>query len=75
MISNSKIAKQTCDLMLELFCRLDESLGPVKETCSPQEYGAYHAAVGKIVAPIILDVLMPLYREHPTLKPPGWDGE
>jgi hypothetical protein len=75
MITNYEIAKQLCNLGLELFCRLDESLGMVKESCAPEEYASYHAAVGRIVAPLVHDVLMPLYRDHPTLKPPGWDDE
>jgi len=50
-----------------------DSLAGVKESCSPDEYRAYHAALGRIVSSILHNVLEPLYNANPALKPPGWD--
>ena len=36
----------------------------------PAEFGTYGRAVGTILADIIMEVLDPLYAEHPDLKPP-----
>jgi hypothetical protein len=46
-----------------------------KESRSPEEFASYHRAVGKIIAPIMFDVLEPLYSDHPTLKPSGGTSE
>jgi len=73
MISDSGTAKQISDLMQDVFCRLDESVAVVKQTCSPEEAAAYSKAVGRVVGPIVMDVLEPLYERHPFLKPSNWD--
>lgn len=73
MISNANVAKQISDLMLELFRRVDESVAMVRETCTPEEAAAYQKAAGRVVGPIVMDVLEPLYAKHPVLKPHNWD--
>ncbi|MCU1308939.1 MAG: hypothetical protein JWO20_64 [Candidatus Angelobacter sp.] len=73
MISNSDVAKQISELMLDLFRRVDESVDMVKETCPPEEAAAYQKAAGRVAGPIVMDVLEPLYAKNPKLKPPNWD--
>ena len=73
MITNATAAKQISDLMIELKDPMMDSLAGVKETCSPDEYRAYHAALGRIVSSILHSVLEPLYSANPALKPPRWD--
>jgi hypothetical protein len=73
MIKDAKIAKQISDLMLEIFSRVDASLAEVNKTCTPQEVSAYRKATSHVVGPIVMDVLEPLYKTHPALKPRNWD--
>jgi len=73
MIRNHKVAKEIDDLMLELYRQMQESIDNVKITCSDEEYQAYNQAVGMVVGTILRQVLEPLYRDNPALKPPGWD--
>ncbi len=73
MISNPEIAKQVSDSMLDLFNRLEGSLHTVKEKCSAEESAAYVKATTRIAAGIVMDVLEPLYNQHPALKPHNWD--
>jgi len=73
MVTNPGAAKQISDLMIELKDQMLDSLSAVKESCSAEEYGAYHAAVGKVVSSILHNVLEPLYSANPELKPTGWD--
>jgi hypothetical protein len=75
MISNSSMAREINELMLDLFRRVDESVQRVKETCPPEEAAAYQKATGRVACPIVMDVLEPLYERHPALKPPNWDEE
>lgn len=73
MISDGTIAKQISDLMLDVYRRLEESVGTVKKSCPPEEHAAYKRAVGKVVARIVFDVVEPLYEKNPALKPADWD--
>jgi hypothetical protein len=75
MISDEKTAKLISDLMLDIFRRVDESLAVVKETCPTDEANSYQKATGRIVGPIVMQVLEPLYNKHPGLKPSNWDDE
>jgi hypothetical protein len=73
MISNAAIAKQISELMLDIFSRIDASLEKVKKACPAEEVAAYRRATSHLVGPIVTDVLEPLYRAHPALKPHNWD--
>jgi hypothetical protein len=75
MITDSGTAKQISELMLDVFRRVDESVASVQETCPPEEAAAYKRAVGRVAGPIVMDVLEPLYKKHPGLKPSNWDDE
>jgi hypothetical protein len=73
MISNPDVAKQISDLMQDIFQRLDESAAMVRSSCQTEEAATYQKAVGRVVGPILFEVLEPLYQKHPTLKPANWD--
>lgn len=73
MISDKNTAKQISELMLETFYRLDDSCETVSRLCTPDEAAAYRETVGRVLTPIVLDIMEPLYERHPELKPPHWD--
>ena len=73
MITNAAVAKQISDLMIDLKDQMMDSLAAVKGSCSPEEYRSYHAALGRVISSILVDVLEPLYNENPALKPAGWN--
>ncbi len=73
MISDPVIARHISDLMLEMFRQVDESVGHVRERCSPDEASAYQRATAPLAGAIVMDVLGPLYVRHPELKPRNWD--
>lgn len=75
MIKNPKIAKQISELMHDMFSRLDDSCRTVKEHCSAEEYAAYVRGTSGIVGAIVLDVMEPLYKMNPDLKPANWDDD
>ncbi|MDI1446316.1 hypothetical protein [Polyangium sp. 6x1] len=67
------VAEAINKLMLEYGAKLDESVRIVMESCSPSEFESYRAAVGQIMGTMLVDVMNPIYREHPDLKPPQLD--
>ena len=72
MISNPDIAKQISQLMHDVFRRLDESTEMVRNSCPPEEATTYRRAIGKVVSPMLFEVLEPLYKQNPELKPSSW---
>ncbi len=70
MLKDSIIAQQVSDLMIEFGERLNDSIIAVQEQCSPEEFNAYRLAVAKIMAEMLLEVMNPLYAQHPSIKPP-----
>ncbi|HEX4267793.1 MAG TPA: hypothetical protein VHY36_07905 [Steroidobacteraceae bacterium] len=69
MIENGRIAKQISDLMLEFGARLNESVLLVKNGCSEEELDVYRSAIGEIMGNMLTEIMNPLYKRHPTLKP------
>lgn len=64
------VAREISTLMLETTEKLDRSVVRMRAQLPPAEFGTYGRAVGTILAEIIMEVLDPLYAEHPDLKPP-----
>jgi hypothetical protein len=73
MIKNALIARQVSDLMIEFHGRLDQSIVLVQEKCSSGEFKSYRLAVARIMGEMLLEVINPLYVQHPSLKPPGME--
>jgi hypothetical protein len=70
MIRDVHVAQRISDLRIEFQGRLNNSIFVVEEKCSFEEFKAYRLAVGKIMGEMLLEVLNPLYAEHPSIKPP-----
>jgi hypothetical protein len=70
VITDIGVAENVSKLMLDCGARLDESVALVGSKCSADEFAAYQQAVGKIMCDILFEVLNPLYKAHPSLKPP-----
>jgi hypothetical protein len=64
------VAREISALMLETTEKLDQSVRRMRAQLPPAEFGTYGRAVGTILADIVMEVLDPLYAEHPDLKPP-----
>jgi len=56
-------------LMLEYGAKLNDSVRVVMETCSKEEFHTYRRAVGKVMGTMLTEIMNPIYREHPDLKP------
>lgn len=70
MIEDHAIAARISETMLQVFEQLNNSIFPVMENCSTEEFKRYRRAVGAIMAEILLQIMNPLYAKHPDLKPP-----
>lgn len=75
MIKNRQIAAEI-SLLMQAHCQqLDASLIKVQQNCSEEEFNAYRYAVAHILAEALFQMVNPLYKEHPELKPEGWHND
>lgn len=63
-------AKKVSELMLFIGAQLDQSLAEVKNTENETDFRRYRDSVSKLMTTMLLEVMNPLYAEHPDLKPP-----
>ena len=54
---------------------LNNLLSEVKEHCKEDEFIFYWRQFAEVMGAIVLNVLGPIYREHPHLTPPEWKEE
>jgi hypothetical protein len=66
-------AKALSELMLSIGASLDASISAVQSTESDAEFRKYRDSVSKILTTMLLEIMNPLYAEHPDLKPPQLD--
>ncbi|MGC2530081.1 MAG: hypothetical protein WA639_20225 [Candidatus Acidiferrum sp.] len=70
MIADANTAKYVSDLLLDINGQLNESIERVQEASTPEEFANYRRRVGTLINSIFEEVLEPIYRKHPNLKPP-----
>ena len=59
--------------MIEFSVRIDRSILMVQEICAPEELKPIGWPERKLLGEILLEVMNPLYAEHPDLTPAGLD--
>ncbi|UTW46642.1 hypothetical protein KFE80_05525 [bacterium SCSIO 12696] len=64
-----EVAVEIVDLMLEFGDRLNQSVAIVKDNCSEDELASHRRAIGKLMGSMLLDIMNPIFDEHPELKP------
>jgi hypothetical protein len=70
MITNRDIAKEIVTVMLEAGSRIDASVALVKERGTAEDFANYRLAAGAVMTEILLEVLNPIFKQHPDLRPP-----
>ena len=73
MISDPAIASKISNMMLEIGAGLDASVTLVQEGCPESEFQAYRFVAAQLMSTILLDVMNPIYKIHPVLKPKELD--
>ena len=72
-ISDPVVAEEISSIMLGFTKKLEESTELVRRSCSAEESKVYKKAAATIYIEMFVNVLEPLYKKHPSLKPPNWD--
>jgi hypothetical protein len=73
MIEKEDVASDVSRTLQDVYRILAESVWHVNEQCNATEAQNYRQKVGKVFYSLIFDLMEPLYKKHPELKPPEWD--
>ena len=63
-------AEHVHSLLLASSTAINRSIALVQEGADESEFRAYRLAAGRLMAKLMDDLIMPLYREYPDLVPP-----
>jgi hypothetical protein len=66
---DQETAKKLIGLMLDCSKKLDDAIVLMTESASGDDAMKLRRAAGKIMGHIFLEILDPVYREHPELEP------
>jgi len=69
VVQNKAFAKEAVDLLLECANRMDGSVAVARDTCSHAEFEAYRRAVGEVMGIMWDELLAPIFKAYPDLKP------
>ena len=69
MISDHALAQEVNACMLECSAKLDALVARAQVVCPESEYPGFRLAIGKVMGEMLLEVMNPLYAQHPDLKP------
>lgn len=64
-------AREISSLMLELSGKLNESIVLVASDGNADETEYYKKTVGRIMGDLFVEIMRPIYKEYPDLKPHG----
>ncbi|HGT5175394.1 TPA: hypothetical protein ACM32Q_001907 [Escherichia coli] len=69
MFKDKTVAAEISALMLEIGAKLDNSVSLVQQTCDESELDTYRSAIGEIMGRMLINIMNPIYKQHPELKP------
>lgn len=64
-------AIRICELADELLSKAASLLDVVNNSCLQEEQGRFHAALGTVIGEVDVEILEPVYKQYPELRPSG----
>ena len=73
MIENKHAAIKINEKILKISEILNEIILIAEEECQHEEFLNLRNATGKVLGEILFEILNPLYKDHPDIKPSGFN--
>jgi hypothetical protein len=61
------------ELADELLAKTADLLDVVNKSCSQEERSGFQAAIGTVIGEVDLEILEPIYKQHPEWRPPYFE--
>lgn len=71
MITDRYVAKQVSEGVIAISRMIDDTLIAAKEHCPEEDFRRLRDGMARVLGELLLEVLNPLYRDHPDLAPEG----
>jgi hypothetical protein len=72
MISDRALAQEVSACVGECSAKLGALVKSAQTVCTESEYPQFRLAIQKVMREMLLEVMKPIYAQHPDLKPPGF---
>jgi hypothetical protein len=66
---NKECATRINDVLVQCYKDLHSSIDTARSSCSDAEHHAYCRRIGAILGYMLIDLLDPMYKEHPDIAP------
>ena len=63
-------AKMILDVVIRHGAEQDAALAKIQELCTQEEFSEFKQMIGKSMGAMLLDVIAPIAKKYPDLKPP-----
>lgn len=65
----NETARTVSDLMVAIGKQLNDSLSLVRSSETEEDFDRYREAISRMLVLMLVEVMNPIYAEHPDLKP------
>jgi len=70
-----ELAKEMIAKMLQYAQEMNGFLLVIKEECDAAEFRRYQVGIGEMLGRMYIDIMRPIYKDFPSLEPPGFKDE
>jgi hypothetical protein len=73
LITNKELARELTSRLLEASTTIERTVGRARDSAPNEEFLAYREAIAKVLEEMLFELLNPMFKRHPDLKPEGWE--
>jgi hypothetical protein len=73
LISDKQLARELTSRLLEASNTIERTVGLARESAPNEEFLAYRAGIAIVLEGMLWELLNPIFKRHPDIKPEGWE--
>jgi hypothetical protein len=73
LITDKVLAKDLTSRLLAASDTIERTIRTARDAAPNDEFLAYREGVGKVLEMMLWELLNPIYKQHPDIKPKDWD--
>jgi DNA-binding transcriptional LysR family regulator len=74
-VGSEQHAAVVSEKLLGMFQELEDLVRVINEQANNEQSRAFRQAIGSVCGSLVVDVLGPLYRAYPQIRPENWPKE
>lgn len=73
VITDKALARELTSRLLEASNTIERTVGTAQDGAKDDEFLAYREGIAKVLEIVLWELLNPIFKQHPDIKPEGWD--